>query len=594
MASIPQRPRPTPADADNSTANSSREGFEKLLDSYAQPAPLREGEMLKGRVLRIRENEVIVDVGYKCEGLIPIAQVRDRDGNLAVREGAVIDVAVERSAEREGYVLLSFEKAQRYRVWEDIEKAFNEGTPITGRVADRIKGGLMVDVGVKAFLPGSQVDVKPIRNLDALKGQEIQVKVIKFNRKRGNVVVSRKMLVEAELNARKAVTLASLAEGAVVRGVIKNLTEYGAFVDLGGLDGLLHITDMSWGRVAHPSEIVQAGEEVDLLVLKFDREKERVALGLKQLYPDPWHDAEHKFPPGTRIRGKVVNVTDYGAFVELEPGVEGLVHVSEMSWSKRLKHPSKFVHPGDMVEVEVLEVHPHERRISLSLRQTEPNPWTTLSDRYHVGAKVEGKVRNLTEFGAFIEIEDGIDGLVHVSDMSWTRRVKHPSEMLKKGDKVEAIVLAIDGDNRRLSLGIKQLTPDAWETFFQKYRVGDVVRGKVVRTASFGAFVELIPGVEGLCHISETTGERDQQRGGRRAPAPKEQPALAVGVELDFKIIKLNPGERKIGLSLRAVGQDMERRELDEYLQQQRGAGATSTLEEMVSLKERGGPEGQD
>ncbi len=418
MASIPNRPHST-ENGEAAAPSNSREGFEKLLDSYTQPTHLHEGAMLKGWVIKVTDTAVIVDVGYKLEGMVPITQFRDRDGQVTVKPGDTVDVTVERGgADREGYVCLSHEKAQRVRVWDDLEKAFNDQTPIKGRVIDRIKGGLSVDFGVRAFLPGSQVDVKPLRNLDALKGQDIEVKVIKFNRRRGNVVVSRKVLLEAEINARKQITLSHLAEGAVVRGVIKNMTDYGAFVDLGGLDGLLHVTDMSWGRANHPSDVVQVGEEVDLLVLKFDHDKERVALGLKQLYPDPWHDADQKYPVGTQIKGKVVNVTDYGAFVELEPGVEGLVHVSEMSWSKRVKHPSKFVHPGDNVEVEILDVQPHDRRISLSLRQTEPNPWHTLSDRYQVGAKVEGKVRNLTDFGAFIEIEEGIDGLVHVSDIS--------------------------------------------------------------------------------------------------------------------------------------------------------------------------------
>ncbi len=579
---------PTPAAGGQTSPRSNREGFARLLDSYTRPGPMHEGELLTGRVLKITDTEVFVDVGYKCEGLVPIHQVRDRTGNLRVQPGDEIVVTMERSEERDGYVLLSHEKARRIKVWEDIEHSYTHQTPISGRVVERIKGGLSVDLGVHAFLPGSQVDVKPVRNLDALRGQEIRVKVIKFNRKRGNIVVSRKLVLEEETAARKQHTLSALAEGAVVRGVVKNLTEYGAFVDLGGLDGLLHITDLSWGRVSHPSEVVQVGEEVDVLVLKFDREKERVSLGLKQLQPDPWTDVDLKFPPTSHVRGKVVNVTDYGAFVELEPGVEGLIHVSEMSWSKRIKHPSKFVHPGDMVEVEVLDVHPTDRRISLSLRHTEPNPWETLSERYRVGDKVQGRVRNLTDFGAFVEIEEGIDGLVHVSDVSWTRRIKHPSEVLKKGEMVEAIILNIDADNRRLSLGIKQLQPDAWETFFQRYHVGDVVRGKIVRMASFGAFVELEPGIEGLCHVSEVLPEKEQQ--GRRGTVKPEK-VLAVGAEMDFKIIKLNPTERKIGLSLRAVGQEIERKEVDSYLQQRPPGPATSTLEEMVSLKERVGSE---
>jgi len=584
MASITHRPQNVEANSEAATSNS-REAFEKLLESYSQPTQLHDGAMMKGRVIRVTESDVIVDVGHKLEGLVPIAQFKDRDGQVTIKPGDEVDVTVERRGDREGYVTLSHEKAARVRVWDDLEKAFNDQTPITGRVLDRIKGGLAVDFGVRAFLPGSQVDVKPIRNLDSLKGQDIEVKVIKFNRRRGNVVVSRKVLIEEEQNARKQITLTHLAEGAVVRGVIKNMTDYGAFVDLGGLDGLLHVTDMSWGRANHPSDVVQVGEEVDLLVLKFDREKERVALGLKQLYPDPWHDADTKYAVGTKIKGKVVNVTDYGAFVELEPGVEGLVHVSEMSWSKRVKHPSKFMHPGDNVEVEILDVQPHDRRISLSLRQTEPNPWHTLSERYQVGAKVEGKVRNLTDFGAFIEIEDGIDGLVHVSDISWTKRIKHPSEALKKGDKVEALILSIDGDNRRLSLGIKQLTPDAWESFFERYRVGDVVRGKVVRTASFGAFVELEPGIEGLCHVSEAGAEKARGAGRHAQGEAAEAPSFEVGQEMAFKIIKLSPVEHKIGLSLRAVGEELERQELDTYLQKQRAGGATSTLEEMMNLK---------
>jgi small subunit ribosomal protein S1 len=584
MASITHRPQNVEANSEAATSNS-REAFEKLLESYSQPTQLHDGAMMKGRVIRVTESDVIVDVGHKLEGLVPVAQFKDRDGQVTVKPGDEVDVTVERRGDREGYVTLSHEKAARVRVWDDLEKAFNDQTPITGRVLDRIKGGLAVDFGVRAFLPGSQVDVKPIRNLDSLKGQDIEVKVIKFNRRRGNVVVSRKVLIEEEQNARKQITLTHLAEGAVVRGVIKNMTDYGAFVDLGGLDGLLHVTDMSWGRANHPSDVVQVGEEVDLLVLKFDREKERVALGLKQLYPDPWHDADTKYAVGTKIKGKVVNVTDYGAFVELEPGVEGLVHVSEMSWSKRVKHPSKFMHPGDNVEVEILDVQPHDRRISLSLRQTEPNPWHTLSERYQVGAKVEGKVRNLTDFGAFIEIEDGIDGLVHVSDISWTKRIKHPSEALKKGDKVEALILSIDGDNRRLSLGIKQLTPDAWESFFERYRVGDVVRGKVVRTASFGAFVELEPGIEGLCHVSEAGAEKARGAGRHAQGEAAEAPSFEVGQEMAFKIIKLSPVEHKIGLSLRAVGEELERQELDTYLQKQRAGGATSTLEEMMNLK---------
>jgi len=557
------------------------EDYEKLLDSYSHFATLQEGDILKGRVLKITDSEVIVDVGYKCEGLVPAREFRDRDGNLNASVGDVVNVMLENREERDGYVRLSRERAERIKVWDDIEYAYQHQTPIAGKVLERIKGGLAVDIGVRAFLPGSQADVKPVRNLDEFKGQTIQVKVIKLNKKRGNIVVSRKLVLDEENAARKEKTLNALFEGAVVRGVVKNITDYGVFIDLGGIDGLLHVTDLSWGRVSHPSEILQVNDEVDVVVLKFDKEKERVSLGLKQLYEDPWANADQKYPIGYRVRGKVVSITDYGAFVELEPGVEGLIHISEMSWSKRLKHPSKIVSVGDVVEADILDVHPTERRISLSLRQTEPNPWFTLAERYQVGDRVSGRVRNLTDFGAFIEVEDGIDGLVHVSDISRNKRIKHPSEVLRKGDKVDAVILHIDAENRRLSLGIKQLQPDAWEAFFNQYHVGDMVRGRVTRMASFGAFVELAEGVEGLCHVSElpTGKKRDREKGAQ----------LEIGSDHDFKIIKLSPGEKKIGLSLRALDSEAERQEVEAYMQRQAASGATSTLEEMVSLKERGG-----
>ncbi len=581
MEGEPELLKRTPNGGSATSANSTAEDYQKLLDSYSASASLREGDLLSGRVLKITENEVIVDVGHKCEGLIPARQFRDREGNVTVQVGDLVDVILEDREEREGYIRLSREKAARIKVWEEIERAYEQQTALSGRVIDRIKGGLSVDIGVRAFLPGSQVDIKPVRQLDAFRGQQIQVRVIKLNRKRGNIVVSRKLLLEEETNLRKGRTLDALFEGAVVRGVVKNITEYGVFIDLGGIDGLLHVTDLSWGRVNHPSEILQVNDEVDVVVLKFDREKERVSLGLKQLYQDPWTSTKEKFPVGYRVRGKVVSVTDYGAFVELEPGVEGLVHISEMTWSKRLKHPSKIVSVGSMVEADILDVHPGERRISLSLRQTEPNPWDSLAERYQVGNQVKGRVRNLTDFGAFIEVEEGIDGLVHVSDISRNKRIKHPSDALRKGDEVEAIMLHIDPENRRLSLGIKQLQPDTWESFFNQYQVGDVVRGRVTRQASFGAFVELAEGVEGLCHISELPS-------GKPLNQQQSTDVLEPEREYDFKIIKLNPTEKKIGLSLRAVGAEAERRDIEEYLQRQ-GTGATSTLEEMVGLKERGG-----
>ena len=405
-----------------------------------------------------------------------------------MQPGDVVDVMIEHGEQPEGYVLLSHTRAARLRIWDNLEKAYQEQLIVSGRVLGRVKGGLAVDVGIKAFMPGSQADPRPVHNLDSLIGQDIPVKIIKLNRRRGNVVVSRKMAVEEEINVRKSATLDHLAEGAVVTGVVKNLTEYGAFIDLGGIDGLLHVTDMSYGRITHPSELLHVGEEITVKVLKFDRAKERVSLGIKQLEPDPWETVAERYPVNSRVIGRVVNVTDYGAFVELEPGIEGLIHISEMTWSRRMKHPSKVVKPGDQVEAVVLEVHSKDRRISLGLKQLEPNPWTTIDTRYSVGSVVEGRVRNMTDFGAFIEIEEGIDGLVHVSDLSWTKRVKHPSEVLKKGQIVQAVILNIDSASHRLSLGIKQLQPDAWESYFQAHQVGDTVHGRVCRLASFGAF----------------------------------------------------------------------------------------------------------
>jgi small subunit ribosomal protein S1 len=553
------------------------ESYEELLDDYSHFGPPANNEVLQGTVLSVTAKDVIVDFGYKSEGIVPIEQFQNPNGEVIVHRGDVVDVMIEHGEQPEGYVLLSHTRAARLRVWENLEKAYQEQLVISGHVTGRVKGGLAVDVGIEGFMPGSQADPRPIHNLDSLIGQDIPVKVIKLNRRRGNVVVSRKLAVEEEVVARKTATLEHLQEGSVVTGVVKNLTEYGAFVDLGGIDGLLHVTDMSYGRVTHPSEMLHVGDEVTVKILKFDRARERVSLGMKQLEPDPWDTVAERYPVNGRVIGRVVNVTDYGAFVELEPGVEGLIHISEMTWSRRMKHPSKVVKPGDQVEAVVLEVHSKERRISLGLKQLEPNPWTTIDSRYSVGSVVEGRVRNMTDFGAFIEIEEGIDGLVHVSDLSWTKRVKHPSEVLKKGQMVQAVILNIDSAAHRLSLGIKQLQPDAWESYFQHHQVGDVVHGRVCRLASFGAFVELAEGVEGLCHFSEVPGYS-----GRRG---QEEPPLAIGQELDFKIIKLSEAEKKIGLSLRAVTDDEEKTRLEDY--QRQAAAATTTIEEVMSLKDR-------
>jgi small subunit ribosomal protein S1 len=557
--------------------NGQTDNYEHLLEDYSHFAPPAADEVLQGTVLSITAKDVVIDFGYKSEGIVPIEQFQSPTGQITVQPGDVVDVMIEHGEQPEGYVLLSHTRAARLRIWDNLDKAYQEQLVLSGHVLGRVKGGLAVDVGIKAFMPGSQADPRPIHNLDSLIGQDIPVKVIKLNRRRGNVVVSRKAAVEEELNARKGATLDHLVDGAVVTGVVKNLTDYGAFIDLGGIDGLLHVTDMSYGRVAHPSELLHVGDEITVKVLKFDRAKERVSLGIKQLEPDPWETVTERYPVGGRVIGRVVNVTDYGAFVELEPGVEGLIHISEMTWSRRMKHPSKVVKPGDQVEAVILDVHPRERRISLGLKQLEPNPWTTIDSRYSVGSVVEGRVRNMTDFGAFIEIEEGIDGLVHVSDLSWTKRVKHPSEVLKKGQIVQAVILNIDSGAHRLSLGIKQLQPDAWETYFQNHQVGDTVHGRVCRLASFGGFVELAEGVEGLCHFSEVPGYS-----GRRG---SEEPPIGIGDEYDFKIIKMSEAEKKIGLSLRAVADDDEKTRLEDY--QRQAAAATTTIEEVMSLKDR-------
>ncbi len=560
------------------TTTAPTEDFASALETFTTEAEEAIGEdrVIRGTVLKLTPTHVVVDIGAKSEGMLPIAEVLDHEGKPRFEPGQEIDVMREKGETEEGYINLSHQKAQRLHAWDEIEKAHNEKKPIKALVIDRIKGGVTVDImGARAFLPGSQVDLRPVRNLDALKGQEIEVAVIKLNKKRGNIVVSRKQLLEEEQNEKRSKTLEHLEEGSVLTGVVKNLTEYGAFVDLGGIDGLLHITDMSWGRLTHPRDLVNVGDHIQVKVLKFDKEKQRVSLGFKQLTPDPWLDATQRYPVGAHVHGRVISVTDYGAFVELEQGIEGLVHVSEMTWSKRMKHPSKIVNVNDNVECVVLNVNPQERRISLGMKQLETNPWESLHDKYPVNSTVEGRVRNLTDFGAFIEIEDGIDGLVHVSNLSWTKRVKHPSEVLKKGDRVKAIVLAIEPDKRRLSLGVKQLQPDVWETFFAQHRVGDVLHGKVLRVATFGAFVEIAEGVEGLCHNSEAVDERGTQM------------HLEPGQEHDFKIIKMNPDEKKVGLSIRAVGEEASRQEVESYKHPVSSTGG-STIGELMSWKRAG------
>jgi len=550
--------------------------FEREQAAEAAAVEAYGDKIVSGTVLKQTEKHLVVDVGLKSEGLVPLEQVLDHTGAVKFQPGDVIEVVIERE-EPEGGYLVSYERAQRLRVWDVIEKAAADKTPVMGTVVSRVKGGLTVDIGLKAFLPGSQLEIRPVRNLDGYLGQQIEVRVIKLNKKRGNVVVSRKEILEEEQTVKRSTTLEQLGEGAVLTGTVKNLTDYGAFVDLGGIDGLLHITDMSWGRLTHPRDLVNVGDEIQVKVLKFDKDKQRVSLGFKQLTPDPWLDATERYPVGAHVHGRVLSVTDYGAFVELEQGIEGLVHLSEMTWSKRLKHPSKLVKPGDEVETVVLSVNPADRRISLGMKQLLDNPWENLTERYPAGTVVEGRVRNLTDFGAFIEIEDGIDGLVHVSNLSWTKRVKHPSEIVKKGEKVKAVVLGVEPQNRRLSLGIKQLQPDVWESFFAAHRVGDVVHGKVLRTAQFGAFVEIAEGVEGLCHISEAGDE-----GG----GPSK---LETGLEHEFKIIKINVEEKKVGLSLRAVnGQEASRAQVESYKTEGHKhpvSSSTTTLGDLINWK---------
>ncbi len=523
------------------------EDFGQLLDQFEQEqSTLQEGEVVRGTVVGITERGVVIDFGYKSEGIVNPNEFME-DGKITVKRGDEVDVLVKHMETGEGYPVLSRADAVRLRAWDDLEKAYNEGTVIKGRVIERIKGGLRIDVdGIAAFLPGSQVDVRPIRNLDSLRDKQIEAKVIKLNRKRSNVVLSRKAVLEERDAGRKDQTLNQIEEEIIVEGQIKNLTDYGAFVDLGGIDGLLHVTDMSWGRLQNPAELFKVGDTVQVKVLKFDRERERVSLGYKQLLPDPWETIEERFPPATRITGKIASVADYGAFVELEPGVEGLVHVSEMSWSKRIKHPSKIVSPGDTVEVEVLSVDPRARRVSLGMKQVQENPWKTIGERYHVGDRVHGRVRNLTDFGAFIEIEDGVDGLVHVSDISWSRRVKHPGEVLKKGQQVDAVITTIDPENRRMSLSIKELEPNAWNDFVAAHKPGDIVKGKIARFAGFGAFVELGDNLEGLCHISELSDER----------VSKPEDAVQLGQEMEFRILRIDAENKKIGLSARAAARE--------------------------------------
>ena len=534
--------------------------FESLMEeSLKAPKP---GDVLTGRVMLVTRDSVIIDINYKCEGQVPLAEFLDAEGHPTVKEGEEVDVYFEGTETENGTVMLSHAKAEKYKIWRELERAYQAGSPVEGLVVGKVKGGLKVDIGVPAFLPGSHVDVRPARNLDRYVGQRGRFQILKFNRARGNVVVSRRSVLERERASLKEETLKVLEEGVILEGTVKNITDYGAFVDLGGLDGLLHITDMAWGRLQHPSEMLKVGEKVKVVVLKYDPGRERVSLGMKQITPDPWTKAAESYPPGTRVKGKVVSVTDYGAFVEIEKGVEGLIHVSEMSWSKRAVHPSKVVNPGDYVDVQVLGVDEANRRISLGLKQTEPNPWQELERQHPIGSRVTGKVKSVTDFGVFVEIEPGIDGLVHISDLSWTKKIRHPSEICKKGDDLEAVVLGIDPENERVSLGVKQLQPDPWTSVSERYPINTRVRGKISSVADFGVFVEIDEGIEGLIHISQLSNER----------VDKPASLFKAGDEVEALVVQMDPKERRIGLSIKALKQHEEREEMQAYLKREHEA----------------------
>jgi small subunit ribosomal protein S1 len=537
------------------------EDFATLFaQSEARTGAIEEGKVVSGTIIQLTKDYAVVDIGYKSEGQVPINEfVALPGGEPAVKVGDRVEVLVESRENDTGMVVLSKEKADKMRIWDEISAACERDELVEGVIVGRVKGGLSVDIGVKAFLPGSQVDIRPVRNLDKLIGEKFKFKVIKFNKKRGNIVLSRRVLLEKEREELKKETLKNLKEGAILKGVVKNLTDYGAFIDLGGIDGLLHVTDMSWGRIGHPSEMFEVGQEVRVVVLKFDPASERVSLGLKQIQEDPWHRADEKYPVGSRVKGKVVSLTDYGAFIELEPGVEGLVHVTEMSWTKRVKHPSKLVEAGKVVEAVVLDIDPKAKRISLGMKQIEANPWTLLEDKYPIGSVIRGEVRNVTDFGVFVGVEEGIDGLVHVSDISWTERIKHPGEKFKKGDVVEAVVLNIDVENERFSLGIKQLQPDPWTTLTERHPVGSRAKGKVTKVTDFGAFVEIEPGIEGLVHVSEMRDERVEN--------PRD--VVKEGDEVDVKVIDMDLQERKVALSIKALNRDGGEDDYREYLRRQ-------------------------
>ena len=551
------------------------DNFMKLYEESLRS--IQEGEVVKGEIVKVDKEYVLVDIGYKSEGQIPIQEFIDSEGNLTATVGDRVDVLLERREDEEGKIRLSKEKATKIKIWDKIKEIYENNGTIKGKITSRVRGGLSVDIGLQAFLPGSQVDLRPIRDMDELVGTEYEFKIVKYNKRRGNIVLSRRAILEAQRASLRDETLKNLKEGAVLEGTVKNITDYGLFLDLGGIDGLVHITDMSWGRVGHPSEMHQFGDKITVKVLNFDRERERVSLGIKQLTPDPWSEAEDRYALGTKIQGRVVSLTDYGAFLEVEQGVEGLIHVSEMSWTRKIRHPSQVLTVGDIVNAIVLNIDVAKKRISLGMKQTEPNPWDIIEEKYPVGTTIEGKIKNITDFGIFIGIDEGIDGLVHISDISWTRRIKHPSEVYKKGQEVQAVVLNIDKINERFSLGIKQLKPDPWDEIPEKYKPGTRVTGTVTNVTDFGLFLELEEGIEGLVHISEVAADR------RGNPLSRFQ----IDDVIKAKVLNVSREEKKIGLSIRKMEESHEKDIFKSYMDSPKEA--TSNLgdllrEEMMNL----------
>ena len=562
----------TKLDAPEETILKGDASFQELFEKSPMGTGVQEGEVVNGMVVAVNDDFVTVDIGYKSEGRVALSEFRSAEGKISIKAGDPVVVYLEKMENDDGVMVLSKDKAEIIKAWDSIAEACERDEVITGTVVQKIKGGLVVDIGVKAFLPGSQIDIRPVRNLDKYLGKRLNFKIIKFNKKRGNIVLSRKALLMKEREKMRSETLEQLQEGMVVQGVVKNITDYGAFIDLGGMDGLLHITDMSWGRIKHPSELFQVGDEVTVKILKYDREKERVSLGLKQVQENPWDKVSDRYHVGDRVKGKVVSIKDYGAFVELEDGVEGLIHVSEMSWTNKVKHPSKVLNPGDEAECQVLDIDTKNRRISLGLKQLETNPWDLLEQKFPIGSTVEGEVKNVTDFGVFVDIGEGIDGLIHVSDISWTKKVTHPSELYNKGDKVRAIVLSIDKETEKFSLGVKQLERDPWENIKSRYKIGQAIEGPITKIADFGAFVELEEGLEGLIHISELSTDQVARVGD----------VVKVGDVLKTEILSIDPRERKIGLSVKALQHSEERANIDAY---STSKGGSQTLGDVLGSK---------